>query len=200
MSPSRRRAPWSRAPPVRLGGRARCPHRAAAPSARCAAWHRAPLCGPVVRSRCGRARCLAAGPPGSRRRAASPAVAHRRGARLGFPHTLRVLRGASPCAPYRLPGLPARAGRGVCPPPGRRRPHRFSIPHRFPSPRAPPRIYTYFTALLFWFLHRISILRCIANPRKTLRSSLPFRCLDCACKNRNRLATGERPLFKQIHQ
>ena len=34
-----------RAPrPVRLGGRARCPHRAAAPSARCAAWHRAHHC------------------------------------------------------------------------------------------------------------------------------------------------------------
>ena len=36
-------------------------------------------------------------PPGSRR-AAPPAVDHRRGARLGKEHTLRVLPGASPCA------------------------------------------------------------------------------------------------------
>ena len=33
------RVPLPCAPSVRLGGRARCPHRAAAPSARCAAWH-----------------------------------------------------------------------------------------------------------------------------------------------------------------
>ena len=32
-------APLPCAPLVRLGGRARCSHRAAAPSARCAAWH-----------------------------------------------------------------------------------------------------------------------------------------------------------------
>ena len=43
-------APWSCAPLVRHGGRARCPHRAAAPSARCVAWHPAPsLCVPLVR-------------------------------------------------------------------------------------------------------------------------------------------------------
>ena len=73
-------------------GRARCPHRAAAPSARCAALSPCPsppplrefpshplitravrgLACPVVRSRCARAP----------RRAASPAVAHRRSARL----------------------------------------------------------------------------------------------------------------------
>ena len=40
------RAPWCGLVVVRLGGRARYPHRAAAPSARCVAWHRAefPVC------------------------------------------------------------------------------------------------------------------------------------------------------------
>ena len=48
--------PWSCAPPVPRCGRARCPHRAAAPSARCAAWHcavwnRAPRWGAGVTGR-----------------------------------------------------------------------------------------------------------------------------------------------------
>ena len=83
----RRPCPVVVRPLVRLGGRARCPHRAAAPSARCAAWHRAAwlrahlscpvACAHLVRLG-GRARCLAAGPPGSRRRAIGAAwqVAH----------------------------------------------------------------------------------------------------------------------------
>ena len=45
------RVPLPCAPLVRHGGRARCPHRAAAPSARCAAWHPAPSpCGMVARA------------------------------------------------------------------------------------------------------------------------------------------------------
>ena len=75
---SRCRTPWPCAPRVRLGGRARCPHRAArsrdpVPSrGPVAQSHRAsPLPCPVVQSRCGRARCP--------HRAAAP----RRGALLG---------------------------------------------------------------------------------------------------------------------
>ena len=72
-------------------GRARCPHRAAAPRRDARLGHPAIFaCPVVVRTRCAplpcaplvrrgdRARWSAAGPPGSRRRAASHAVAHRR--------------------------------------------------------------------------------------------------------------------------
>ena len=58
---------------------------------------RAPWCAPVARSRCGRARCP------HRAAAPLPAVAHRRGARLGIVHTLRVLHAVA-CQR----GLPAR--------------------------------------------------------------------------------------------
>ena len=86
----RRRAPSPCAPLVRFGGRARCPHRAAVPQrgARLCIPHFSPahyprritpsLCTrprPVVRSCCGTARCLAAGPPGSHR----PAIGAVRG-------------------------------------------------------------------------------------------------------------------------
>ena len=95
-------------------GRARCPHRAAAPSARCAALSPCPstpplrefpshplitravrgLACPVVRSRCARAP----------RRAASPAVAHRRSARL---RTARAHTPPPVGAPHPPAGAPA---------------------------------------------------------------------------------------------
>ena len=55
----------------------------------------------------GRARCLVAGPPGSRRRTALPAVAHRRGARLGIPRPC-------PC-PVACSPLVRLGGRARCP-------------------------------------------------------------------------------------
>ena len=75
---SRYRAPWSCAPRVRLGGRARCPHRAAAPSARCVVWHPSPLA------------CFTLGSCCASRRAA-PCSRPRRGTtREYIPHTRYV--------------------------------------------------------------------------------------------------------------
>ena len=88
---SRRRAPWSCAPPVSRarvslrglfamrsrGGRARCPHRAAVPRGRA---HRP--C-PVPVSHCGRARCSPVGAPGPRPHAH---CAPRLPARAAVPH------------------------------------------------------------------------------------------------------------------
>ena len=86
---------------------------------------RVPWSAPVVRSRCGRARCP--------HRAAAP----RRGARLGIPHPLP----APPPAPF----VRSRCGRARCP-------HRAAAPHGAvrglashaprprPSPAPPPRL------------------------------------------------------------
>ena len=102
---------------VWLGGRARCPHRAAAPSARCAALHPAPSpppsCpvarAPWVRSRCGRARCP--------HRAAAPSArcAAWRPAPLPPPRVpLPVPRGCGPVAVGRdVPIAPPRHRRGA---------------------------------------------------------------------------------------
>ena len=71
---------------------------------------------------------------------APPACAMPPRVRNGKYHTLRVLRGASPCAPYRLPGLPARAGRGVgSSPPAAKPRHHNHTPHGRISHDAKPR-------------------------------------------------------------
>ena len=96
-------APLPRAPLVSRCGRARCPHRAAAPSARCAAWHPAPSPGTAPPR-----------PRRSPRTRADPTHAPRRlavaRAAWQVAHAESVA-GASPYAPCRLPGLPARATR-----------------------------------------------------------------------------------------
>ena len=127
-----------RAPLVRHGGRARCPHRAAAPrrGARLGILAPSPRairrsCGlfpwsspvarprcpaPVARSRRGRARCLAAGPPGSRRcapwlgpvarpRARAPVAARTRPCRCPW-RLVTAMLGRN--RPWGFPTLPAR--------------------------------------------------------------------------------------------
>ena len=111
-------------------GRARCPHRAAAPSARCVAWHRAPSPCPVVVSRCGRARCLAAGPPGSRRHypRALP-VAHYPGGAIGTSRPTAIT--PAWCAPLVSPRPAPSAPVAVSPSPRR------SVPWPCPVVRSP---------------------------------------------------------------
>ena len=90
------RTPLPCAPLVRLGGRARCPHRAAVPSARCAAWHRAHAESFACR---GSVRGTVRG------RAAHPARCHNRAA---ITHAI-FARALPRRCDGRPPGLPARA-------------------------------------------------------------------------------------------
>ena len=52
---------------------------------------------------------------------------------MAVAHAESFAGGASPCAPYRLPGLPARAGRSVRSPPSAAKPRHHNIVHGMPS-------------------------------------------------------------------
>ena len=120
-------------------GRARCPHRAAAPhgavrslasrptAARSRVLHaRGSLCGPVAVGLDGRPSppVGAPHPPGSRRRAASPVAARHLGARVGIPPHRRASivgrhRWRPPRAPIASPHCPWRLATAMPPPHGR---------------------------------------------------------------------------------
>ena len=112
-------------------GRARCPHRATAPSARCAAWQvahaesfacRGSVRGTVRGRAAHPARCLAAGPPGSRRhlptRHEARAFTHGHGARnIRTPLPTRKIRPRI-TAPLPESACDKKAGRSILDSPG----------------------------------------------------------------------------------